>query len=161
MEPLKRLFRDVDPEQYEEWMFLLESRAHSGAAHIPSEDLTVTLLQNLLIYQTCALAGVADVSRAIVMPMSRRCLNGRRSDERAEAFHETNHQSIVRCRCDRRVAPAKSFLDSQEAAVRRQSSHSAGEARVDQGRLAVTMQPDSPWARTRSRCPGDGRKAAR
>jgi hypothetical protein len=46
MESVEQLFRDVDPEQYEEWIFLLESR-YSRAAFIPSESLTLKLLQNL------------------------------------------------------------------------------------------------------------------
>jgi hypothetical protein len=57
MEPGERLFRDVDPERYDEWIFLLESRAHSGAAHIPSEALTRKLLENLPTARVCLRCG--------------------------------------------------------------------------------------------------------
>jgi hypothetical protein len=63
------------------------------------------------------------------------------ADESAEASGESNHKQIVRRRCDKRAAPAKSLLDREGAAARRGSSHSAGVPRVDDGRLQVPMQP--------------------
>jgi hypothetical protein len=47
MEPAGPLLRDVDPEQYAEWEFLLNARSHSNAAHVPTEELTLRLIQTL------------------------------------------------------------------------------------------------------------------